>query len=105
MACRHTISKGEKEIMTKLTVTVRERDNRWSGSYQLTNSSPASLQTKDGQRTFGSRASLNTSAKGLATSLGAELEMVQPTKQAAKKSVKSKTSPKKSSKPAKKSKN
>ena len=82
--------------MSTLTVTVKERTSKGKtsveGSYQLPSSTTTKLQRKDGSTSFPKRAAMNQSARRLATALGWKLAYNEPTKKAAKKSVKSKTS-------------
>lgn len=83
--------------MATLTVTVKQKtsksgDTSFEGTYQLPGSSPTKLARKDGTLSFPNRATLNQTARRVATTLGWELQYEEPVKKAAKKSVKSKTS-------------
>jgi hypothetical protein len=87
--------KGETEMST-LTVTVKQRtsksgDTTLEGSFQLPGSTVTKLSKKDGTTQFPNRATLNQTARRVATALGWSLEYDEPKKKAAKKSVKSKT--------------
>jgi hypothetical protein len=80
----------------KLSVTVKERSDKtgskWvEGSYQLPSSTAAKLARKDGSTQFPNAGTLKQTARRLATTLGAEVEFVEPAKVAAKKSVKKTT--------------
>ena len=91
--------------MSTLTVTVKQKTSKdqttLEGSYQLPGSTVAKLAKKDGTTQFQNRATLNQTAKKVATTLGWELKFAEPAKKAAKKSVKSKTAKAKKSTKAK----
>lgn len=84
--------------MATLTVTVKQRTNKgetaFEGSFQLPGSSVTKLARKDGTTQFPNRATLNQTARRVASTLGWELQYNEPAKKAAKKSVKSKTTKK-----------
>jgi hypothetical protein len=86
--------------MATLTVTVKQKTTKagetsYEGSFQLPGSSVTKLSRKDGTLSFPNRATLNQTARRVATTLGWELLYEEPVKKAAKKSVKSKTASKK----------
>lgn len=89
--------------MTTLKVTVKQNSNKGEstleGSYQLPGSSLTKLAKKDGSTKFSNRATLNQTARKVASVLGWELQYEEPAKKAAKKSVKSKTSSAKAAAP------
>jgi hypothetical protein len=94
--------------MSKFTVTVKNRSSKGTttgveGIYQLPNSTPAKLARKDGTTVFPNCGSLTQAAMRLATAIGWQVEMNDPQKKAAKKSVK-KTPAKATAKTAKTSK-
>lgn len=90
--------------MSTLKVTVKETNTKgqksFAGSYQLPNSTTAKLATKEGKSTFANVANLTQTARRLATSIGWTLQLDQPVKAAAKKSVKAATAKKTAAKPA-----
>ena len=88
--------------MSTLKVTVKETTIKGqkglTGTYQLPNSTTAKVATKEGKSLFANYANLTQTARRLATSIGWTLQLDQPVKAAAKKSVKA-TTAKKASKP------
>lgn len=79
--------------MATLKVTVKEKTSKGKttlqGSYQLPGSSVTKLQRNDGTTQFETRATLNQTARRVATALGWELQYEEPAvKAAAKKSTK-----------------
>ncbi len=79
--------------MSTLKVTIKEATSKGvtslQGSYQLPGSSVTKLQNKEGSTSFATRATLNQTARKVATTLGWELQYEEPAvKAAAKKSLK-----------------
>lgn len=77
--------------MSTLKVTVKQStakgETSLEGTYQLPGSSVTKLAKKDGTTKFQNRATLNQTARRVATALGWELQYEEPLKKAAKKSV------------------
>jgi len=81
--------------MSTVTVTVKQRTteqgDRFEGTVALQGAKPTKLTRKDGTTLFPTTSALKSSARAFGQRLGLEVSYDEPVKQAAKKSVKSKT--------------
>lgn len=82
--------------MSKLNVTVSQKTSEgqeyFEGVVSISKLAPTKIVRSDGTTRFTNRSALTSAAKAIAKSLSLEVEFVEPTRKAAKKSSKKTTS-------------